>query len=540
MRKKILVIDSMAKIKVKSKRSKPLVSNSKDYPREQYELGTPYLSSPGSGRNPMMNNAAALIEAQIAGQNAAEPWQMAGMISNQVSNALMSMAGSMGGNSAKAQAILGGASKLNNFGQGLSQVGNAFANGGIVPVEVEGDEIGQLPNGMMLNFQGPSHEQGGIDADLPQGTKIYSDRVQIDGKTMADRKKKREKTIANLEKKSKEGDRIAKDTLDRYMLTAGQEEQLDMSIQELLNNPQQYAGGGVVRKKYALGDNGLEWEDEPETVLEKQERLTNLENKENKRDQIWSAVSSMLPTIGDTLGMIGNYKQTADNRKFLQQSRADDLRNPNPNYFKDFGKNALKTLENSKQFAAQQKGLKDRRLQSERTAAVGNNRISARSINTQRALNQATQSLYQKGVLDIEDQYINQILEIMGQQANQQNAIDQAVMSGEREADISNRQDLASYRSLVRESNRDTGQMIANQGKNLNAINTRTSNVNMLNALGKYFGIDAMGNLTGKGNVPVADIETALAEFLKNTFGWNDKQVKEFFEKNNKLETKPE
>lgn len=127
----------------------------------------------------------------------------------------------------------------------------------LVPVEVEGDEVAELPQGEMVDFQGPTHEDGGIPVDLPQGTRVYSDRIQIDGKTMAQRKKLRESKIRKLKEKATKGDILAKNTLDRFMQTAAQEEQLDMSLQQAAaSQMQKFNRGGIVRKKLLFGTDG--------------------------------------------------------------------------------------------------------------------------------------------------------------------------------------------------------------------------------------------------------------------------------------------
>ena len=60
--------------------------------------------------------------------------------------------------------------------QGLQRLGNGGRIKSNVPVEVEGGEAGELPNGQILDFNGPSHSQGGILIDLPEGTEIYKKR----------------------------------------------------------------------------------------------------------------------------------------------------------------------------------------------------------------------------------------------------------------------------------------------------------------------------------------------------------------------------
>ena len=47
----------------------------------------------------------------------------------------------------------------------------------------------ETPNGMVSQLKGPSHENGGIDLNIPQNSDIYSKRIKIDGKTIAQRKK---------------------------------------------------------------------------------------------------------------------------------------------------------------------------------------------------------------------------------------------------------------------------------------------------------------------------------------------------------------
>lgn len=122
---------------------------------------------------------------------------------------------------------------------------NLLAMGGKVnniPVEVEGEEVGEMPNGQLLNFQGPSHEQGGIPVSLPEGTEIYSKRIKVDGVSMADRKKKREKktmTLESLFEKNKT-DILIKNSLNRTNQNNEIEENADNKIQhlvkQLLNN----------------------------------------------------------------------------------------------------------------------------------------------------------------------------------------------------------------------------------------------------------------------------------------------------------------
>lgn len=121
----------------------------------------------------------------------------------------------------------------------------SYANGGQVPqnipVEVEGQEMYEMPNGQVGEFEGPSHEQGGIPIALPEGTEVFSKRLKVDGKSMADRKKIRENNVAKLEKllNKNPSDKFIREALKRQKETAELEEQSDMAIQQQANQKQQ-------------------------------------------------------------------------------------------------------------------------------------------------------------------------------------------------------------------------------------------------------------------------------------------------------------
>lgn len=141
----------------------------------------------------------------------------------------------------------------------------SYAQGGQVPqnipVEVEGEEMYEMPNGQVGKFQGPTHEEGGIipvvngKKGLPEGTKVYSDRLKVNGKTMADRKDKRERNIAKLEKllgKSPH-DKFLRQSLERQKETAALEEQSDMAMQEQANQQQAQQEQAVMQEQAMAG-----------------------------------------------------------------------------------------------------------------------------------------------------------------------------------------------------------------------------------------------------------------------------------------------
>ena len=121
---------------------------------------------------------------------------------------------------------------------------------GKVPVEVEDDEVLETPDGSLAEVNGNTHEEGGEDMDVPQGTKIFSDRIKIDGKTMAERKTNREKTEARIKKLADKNptDQLLKNSLKRTLEVNAMEEAEDMEIQKAAKQAIQ-----SVREKFASG-----------------------------------------------------------------------------------------------------------------------------------------------------------------------------------------------------------------------------------------------------------------------------------------------
>lgn len=142
---------------------------------------------------------------------------------------------------------------------GLEATGNlggkesGMANGGRVGrsnVEVENKEVGELPNGRTVEFKGATHENGGIDVNLPNGTEIFSERIKIKGESMADRKKKREKNLLDIQTKLEDNptDAILKNTLQKIKADNEIADANDMQIQQVIDTLQKGAKG-----EFALG-----------------------------------------------------------------------------------------------------------------------------------------------------------------------------------------------------------------------------------------------------------------------------------------------
>ena len=369
-----------------------------------------------------------------------------------------------------------------------------------IPVEVEGNEVGELPNGQMVQFNGPSHENGGIPVSLPEGTGIYSDRVSIDGKTMAKRKVQRERTKANLEKKIKEGDYVAKSTLDRYMLTSNKEEQLDMSIQQLLNQQDKFSAdrkakwGDIV----ITTDKGLDAETDTSWVdgLNHPVGANNKpEPKPQDNSKFWSNIFDSTPTVGDLVGMYGNLHSAYAGKKNTLANRLGDTPNINP--YEQYGKEGLKTLDESRDFIKQAGDMQRNEIGLSRNTAMKRNRETARSINTMRALDLATQANADRLNMNTYENEISQLNSIMSKKADLQNQRDNIVMKGEQDRDLADRQDRDSfYNSLVKDE-QSIGQGLAVLGESVNDIKERDASMNALNSIFGKFKATKDGKIIG-------------------------------------------
>ena len=407
-----------------------------------------------------------------------------------------------------------------------------------IPVEVEGNEVGELPNGQMMQFNGPSHENGGIPVSLPEGTGIYSDRVSIDGKTMAKRKVQRERTKTNLEKKISEGDYVAKSTLDRYMLTSSKEEQLDMSIQQLLNQQDKSSvdrkakwGDLVVTTDKDNIDTDTSWTDGINDVSDGVDISGKLKSKpidysnagmssEGKgkdpqdNSKFWSNIFDSTPTVGDLVGMYGNLHSAYAGKKNTLANRLGDTPNINP--YEQYGKEGLKTLDESRDFIKQAGDMQRSEIGLSRNTAMKQNRETARSINTMRALDLATQANADRLNMNTYQSEVSQLANMMGKKADLQNQRDSFVMKGEQERDLADRQDRDSfYNSLVKDE-QSIGQGLTVLGGSVNDIKERNASMEALNNIYGNFKATKDGKIVGvPGGI---SLKAPYAKTIKNAF----------------------
>lgn len=400
-----------------------------------------------------------------------------------------------------------------NYNMDLKQVGPGestidwgrfkpkYAFGGDVPIEAEGEEIIQEPNGNMYELEGASHENGGIDLNVPQGSQIYSKRLKgVDGKTMADRKAYREKQLSKLEKlvALNPNDKILKKTLEKTKADFAKQEADDMAqmnyIQEQ-NNKQVFAYGGTTSNN-----------------------LTNptTDSSEAKNKKLFGDFTSPV-TLGDAISLYGKYKSATDPERMTLLNRANDT--PNQNFFRNYGKEGLKKLEETERFADYELAEAIKNSTYNANAAKVTNNNNARSINTANALNLATEAQRMQADNMSYSQYLNKIANIKQAEANQLNQIDQMVMQGEATRDDADRRDRDNFNMQLQRDRNTKNQGIQEIGKTINDIAERESNLQAINNMYPDFNIGRDGKIRAKGN------PEELTEEVKY---WNGKPVSEY------------
>lgn len=357
----------------------------------------------------------------------------------------------------------------------------AFGGGVKSPVEVEGKEVAETPKGDLIDFKGPSHEQGGIDVELPEGTEIFSKRIKIKGKTMAERKKAREKKLSDLEKllEKSPGDITLKKSIKRTKKTNEEEEASDQALQDK-----------VKAMKASLVNKG--------------------EPQEGEESFAWGGSVK----LGDAMAMAGTLYGSLANRKNTKEARAGET--PNINAFEEYGQDSLDTIESSKDYIAGQRDNALRSVESSRRGSIARNRNSARGVNTMRALDIGTEVAASNAESNIYDNFAKEMMQILSNKAKTQSNIDQVVMSGEAARDDADRRDRGAYYSNKAIDNTTLAEGVQNVGKMMNQMQFNTDATNTVNDAFRNFKYSG-GVLTDKNGVPVSESKrNALLEKAKS------------------------
>jgi len=232
-------------------------------------------------------------------------------------------------------------------------------------------------------------------------------------------------------------------------------------------------------------------------------------------------------TFGDMLGMAGNFYQADKIMKTIKENRAGDT--PNINAFKDYGKKGLETLDKTKQYVNQVRDEKLKDLELSRTGSIKRNSNSARSVNTVRALNLATDAGVNNTKEETFNSFAEQMMSILGQQAGMENQKDQVVMGGEDVRDDRDRQDRDNYFSQLITGYKNKGQVMSETGRNLNQIKSNEVGLKAVNNMTNYVQDDGNGNISLKPGVTI--VGSSVQKDGKEIAKLSDKEVLELYKK---------
>lgn len=487
-----------------------------------------------------------------------------------------------------------------------------------VPIEAEGQEIVQEPNGEMYELQGPSHEQGGIDMQVPEGSQIYSKRLEgADGKTMAERKAFREKRLAKLEAlvKRNPNDKILRRTLEKTQNDFAKQEQEDMAYmnymhqsqqmqqgledmgQEQMLDPQQqgaleqedmFAMGGPAKKtvrpikyksnlynprgEYRVTDdienpgfiinqpqrphlvNGMpegfnppnpinpnyeSYYDEDGNVKYRYKNSSipstatpgiventgqtasttnnNTNNNNNDDESFWNKAYDALPTLGDAINLYGKYRGAYDPADMTLANRAGDTPNINP--YENYGVRGLQKMEEVKNNL--KNNLDQAVLNNQKNTNLYKSQAAsnARSINTMRAMNLASEAQQLAADNAAYMQYAQQVAGVDSQIAQMLDRQDQMQMMGNSQRDLADRQDRDNFNKQLQQDIATRNRGIQEIGKTLNDWKERDFNFNVVNQFSKDFKVTRNGTMQAKGNESTWTPEKRY---------WNGKQQSEY------------
>lgn len=418
---------------------------------------------------------------------------------------------------------------------GTANMASVMATGGSVnskvPINAEGGEVLDMPFGIPIELMGPSHANGGIDLNVPAGTDVYSKRLKgPDGKTMADRKKAREKKAAQLAKivENNPSDKLAKATLAKVKSNNEMIDTQDVAKMDFVRNisTNKFATGGTVgpgptyqvpewlQNLVGFGNQGTPTDIEEVVIQAPSRKPINttlngpiLSNGTIEAPQInpinytapattvertvgTGSVDNMGITLGDAIGMGGNLISTFGPMINTIRNREGDT--PNINAFKNYGQDGLNKLNQSKQYIDQVRDNKLQDLELSRQGTINRNNNSARGINTLRALNLVTDAMANNTEAEIYNQFAQAMQGIFSQEAGMLNDRDAKVMQGEYMRDLADRQDRDAFFTNLGRDISTMGAGLQVTGKNLNSMKTRGVTSNLLNQMYNQFGVDVM------------------------------------------------
>lgn len=396
-------------------------------------------------------------------------------------------------------------------------------------IEVEGGEVTEEPDGTLKKYIGPNHESGGIKTIEPIGTDIYSKRLKIKDKSLADRKLARERKLKKLRNKlNKYNTAFDKKTFELETKKLAEEEMMDKKLQDIVTELFSQAEKTYATGTSSLGINPLDeaaWEEfhlkypnvskedflnnnyklddniipQVATIPNKMgvEKSSQLELRtpkitddlkdykintlKDKFSKFLDNENSSIPTFGDAVGIGGQVLGPVMQYLNTLNNRAGDEKNTN--FYKNYGQESLKDLNNTENKLYSLQKLLGIELDQNRNTAIERNSANARSINTKRALDLAVDSKANEMNRKIYSDTLSKLMQLDVNKANFKSDVDKIIMSGEEKAAEKNTMDRDNYYSQLSKNIGDIAFGLQNSGKSFNQIKYRTDTIDNINKL---------------------------------------------------------
>ena len=424
--------------------------------------------------------------------------------------------------------------------------------------EVEGGEVIQAPGSKARRVYGRKHEDGGVVINAPVGTKVFSDRLEIDGKSMAKRKEARDKLVANMERRfnADPTNKILRSTIERQHEVLSMEEEQDMALQEFAN--EMYATPEVEMPTAAYGDSGLGEEDEwlnqslygnyiPNAVSDDFRLGLNIPSgntletyyarQANRKrlpaeidtsmfgDGIESYGSTTITKappnaggvtvtprtytppddtpppyklgIGDYLGMTGNV--LGPTLGLFNTEAMRKASKPRINRYVGVGQRAIDNWRNAQDYAYTDFAEDVRDIDTRYNTLDYQQRTGASSVNTLRGLQSAVTQMRTDAKLKARGLYGNRMTELLGREAQATMEQDLREATGQTAVDEGNIADMDAYFNARGDNFQDIAAGLQRVGAGFNRARENQTNLNLISQLSKYgLGITADGTVYDK------------------------------------------
>lgn len=420
------------------------------------------------------------------------------------------------------------------FAQNAAKWHHGFGGNTGKDINVEGNEIVEAPNQKPVKMVGPKHEQGGIDIKVPDGTKVFSDRLKVDNKSMQQRKEDRIKRMDKLTKLyGKNPNNLLKNTLNRTKAINDMEEQRDMMLQNVANRlyqaPTEKPKAAYGYDDYSYGDpypiyNTFD-KDKIKYWYKNQINPTNIESSINKPDSIMDKEMSLGPagynatasvqmngtqspglssstgksnnmTTGDWVGLGSNlvgaiapFLNTIADKKHTPLVR---------NRYMGVGQRAINANDKAQDLVGRTRRDTMSDIDIAYNSAINRDRNSASSISVQRALDAAAELSRNNAINKSDSNYFSRMASILGQRGQLTNFQDIYQAKGQTEADMANQANTDNYYSNMASNIANLSNLGENVGRNLNTTKLNKDDRVLLNQLGMYVGLDDNDEIYGK------------------------------------------